>query len=867
MCSLELYNWYENRFPNDFKQLIKIKHYSISDLSFMLSKIWSKLDHGEKLLMCAIYYDDFDLAKQMLDEKFMFRVNPFYGKRYFTQSPHRAYLSSSGSSYSVSFPTNDFDININSDVFGNTDENSNHNNNNIPPKVSKHYCSSDKECWCLNETTINTRLSFSSYTNLDSILNDNNSDNENETNNNNNNHRPVNLDMHLRNILTNSSNPAQTNFLNDEPAYYFDQIFYDFYMQSPFYFAIKFNKLKMCQLFIERIKSIFLTSLNAKSRRQQLFLRGSNQRDLNIFYHHKQCINTYLNKKNFKIYLNSMISDEELSNLLVLALSNKNYDIAMLILANVNNAKKILNFHTLSESFIYNKEFCLYLIRNRVVEPHVMLKEATNRHSAEVTSLIIDYLEHEDKEYRKKSNDLFNLYKIILNNSIAIGDLNIFRLAIKKLNKLLDRFQIDQEKFNKLFNDLTIENILSENGNNKSIKKRVRSRAYRSNQIDTNSTKLMAIEKEFDWDSFFVTNDLEDGKSNKSKNSKLTQLNRLRLMKYLFNKTNQPNSHLNSIEHLSQEIGALWLDMEQLIKKNLNSFDSLFAADNEQQKCMITSTLTKRVYLGHYLVLNESEPFLVNELISNSRETYKLTNRDLISVAKNGSSELTLYYLLNNLQFDHENDKTTSELLKPNDDVYGNFLEILFCRLVRCTNKEQELRLKRLFFESILLKNAKLTCSTNMLNLFLTNNQDIKHRLINKYFPCLFYLSNSFALFQTNLHQKRFTMLTNWLAKQLFFSKSAIYASNLSTMFQFDTLSKQQIEMILFEYYKKRCLLKANQQINLSPFEFSLKELARISFLKVYLKHDKTYLDFINEINESTRQFILCFNEIKYLCN
>ena len=116
--------------------------------------------------------------------------------------------------------------------------------------------------------------------------------------------------------------------------------------------------------------------------------------------------------------------------------------------------------------------------------------------------------------------------------------------------------------------------------------------------------------------------------------------------------TNQQNSHLNSVEHLSQEIGGLWLDMEELIKKNLNSFNNLFAADIEQQKCMTTSTLiTKRIYLGHYLVLNESEPFLVNELINNSKETYKLTNRDLISVAKNGSSELTLYYLLNNLKF------------------------------------------------------------------------------------------------------------------------------------------------------------------------------------------------------------------------
>ena len=89
------------------------------------------------------------------------------------------------------------------------------------------------------------------------------------------------------------------------------------------------------------------------------------------------------------------------------------------------------------------------------------------------------------------------------------------------------------------------------------------------------------------------------------------------------------------------------------------------------------------------------------------------------------------YLMLNLKRFS----ETTSQLLEPVDDIYGNYLEILFCRLVRCTHREQETRLRRLFFESIVLKCGKMTCSANMLNLFLTNDQYVHDKLVNKYFP------------------------------------------------------------------------------------------------------------------------------------
>jgi hypothetical protein len=218
-------------------------------------------------------------------------------------------------------------------------------------------------------------------------------------------------DSRLRNLILNNS----TQNTSTEPTYYFDQMVYDFHMQTPFYFAIKLNKPKMCQLFIEKMKTIFVNSLNQKfssnhtnafatatlirkNNRQQLYLRSNSgsQRDLSVFYHHKACINSYLSKRNFKIYLNSMLNDDELANLLVLALSNKSYDIAMLILSNVSNPKRVLNFRNLSESFIYNKEFCLFLIKNKMVEVQLFLKEAVQRHSHEVTSMVLKYLEDEN---------------------------------------------------------------------------------------------------------------------------------------------------------------------------------------------------------------------------------------------------------------------------------------------------------------------------------------------------------------------------------------------------------------------------------------------------------------------------------------
>ena len=95
MCALDLCNWYESHFPRDFNQLIKLKHYNIMDLSFTLNQIWDRLDSAEKLLMCAVYNSDTNLAKQLINSE---RVNPVYGKHYMIQNSVNKSLHSNKSS-------------------------------------------------------------------------------------------------------------------------------------------------------------------------------------------------------------------------------------------------------------------------------------------------------------------------------------------------------------------------------------------------------------------------------------------------------------------------------------------------------------------------------------------------------------------------------------------------------------------------------------------------------------------------------------------------------------------------------------------------------------------------------------------------
>ena len=266
---------------------------------------------------------------------------------------------------------------------------------------------------------------------------------------------------------------------------------------------------------------------------------------------------------------------------------------------------------------------------------------------------------------------------------------------------------------------------------------------------------------------------------------------------------------------------------------------------------------SKSYSLNDYFIIDESEPYIIKEFLKNGNVSYQVTCNDLISISKSSMSELTFYYILANLDFE---DPANSVLLKPNDDIYGNFVEILFCRLVKGlnSNKEQEIRLRKLFFEMIVLKNAKITCTVNMLSLFMSRNQFTKQRLIEFYFPTLFYLANSFNLFPNELYKKRFDLLVNWLFNNSF--KSDFFSGS---NFLVTTMSQENIEFVIFQYYSGAMNKSADGQVK---FKLDLKELARNSFMKAYLTRENKYHDrILNLVSESTRKFIFHFDDMKNL--
>jgi len=864
MCSLELYNWYENRFPNDFKQLIQIKHYNISDLSFLLSKTWYKLDYGEKLLMCAVYYDDLNLAKQMLNEK-QFKVNPFYGKHYQVNSASRHCSSNTGSINNVNQlndinditnvftidPLNSLDINFET-ISSNNPNNNNNKLTNRCNRRRRHSLSKDEiKCWCKNDSYLSraslsnsvhsspininmlSSLSSSSSSSSSSESIDNTLFSQQETD----------FDM-----FNHSSQQPIMNSQQTSTNYFLNHSLCELSMQTPFYFAIKLNNIRMCQLFLDNLKKVFLLTYNGKLVKN-LNLMNCYQNHRNYSTSSSSSIKSSASKS---VYLNSLLSNSELTKLLMISLSNRNYELAILILSNVQNPKQILYFQHFSESFIYNEKFCLYLLKNKIVDIKVLLKEATTRHATSTTYYLVNYLEQLNEKQLSQTS-LFNVFKCVITNSILIGDVNIFKMLMCKLEKHLNT----KMELHMIFPNLSVKNLL-QNNYQKILDRLKSSNLNDMNKIDIEMTKKMAKTKGLDTNSYFQTEIIDNNCVSIIQTNKLSYFNRFKLFKFLFIFDNNNNSN----ESFEQLFSNIWSDLEIKTKRKLTNYDKIFAAneykeeeEDDENKYNENQTYlnVKRFYLGRYLVYAESEPFLVRSLLDSFNDTYAITHSDLIQAAKSEISELSIYYLLNHLKSFNSCDY----LLEPEDDLYGNFLEILFCRMVKCQDHEKELRLRLLFFEAIILKNAKMTCSTNLLNLFVTNSQYVNKRLLNIYFPCLFYLTNTFLQFKNQYHKQRFQILLNWFVKTCLFDElTDVMASYLNN------LNDKQTELILFEYYSKKIL---NRKFSLN-FDFTLQELARNAFMKLYSSRaNGPNFEFLDAICDSARHFIFYFNEIKSL--
>jgi hypothetical protein len=227
-------------------------------------------------------------------------------------------------------------------------------------------------------------------------------------------------------------------------------------------------------------------------------------------------------------------------------------------------------------------------------------------------------------------------------------------------------------------------------------------------------------------------------------------------------------------------------------------------------------------------VYAESEPFLVGELL---KEPYEVTNVDLIQAAKSEISELTLYYLIRSVN------KLSAKQMDPVDLISGNFLEIIFCRMVRCRQADCVAKLERLFFEAVVLKESKMTCSFNLLNLFVTESEFVRDRFCVKYFPMLFYLNRSFRLFQA-VHLERFNQLVGWFIKSRLFNVKC-------------PMSYQQKDLVMLGLFKK----------NRNMSDFTLKEMARSSCYDIV--DSQSSWEVIDQFSDSYRHFIFFFNEIK----
>ena len=923
---MDLYNWYENRFPNDFKQLMKIKRYNISDLSFLLAKIWRNLDYGEKLLMCAVYYDDFTLARQMLNESVMFRVNPFYGKRYFTKTPHHRTIVSTSESLAAaatcvainSPPSSPSSSSSAADQASSSSSGQHHqqrNSNHIrrttltstSEAAAAAAATTTSTCWCLNHSFAHARCSLSTLSDND-MDTDHNTDNDSEDDDDEDEDEDEAIAARRRQRRLAAANRAAQH-VPTPPAttYYFNQVVYEFHMHTPFYFAVKLNKLKMCQLFVDNLKAVYLTKLNhhnsstsnsSSSSTTQQSIRNHHQQyaalprrtqaEHSVFYQqHRACIANYLSKRNIRVFMNALVADDELAKLLVLALSNRAYDIATLILANVSNPRKILRFGNLSESFIYNKEFCLFLVVARIVDARIMLKEATQRHSAAVAIHIIDHLEHlqqqqeQQQQQQQKSSALMaqlpplvDIYKHVLRCAIGMRELTTFRHVLHKLTDATDA---------SLWAELTVEKMINArrgggigSGATRSTTQRTRTARLLAS-IDAEATRALATERGFDCHAYFTHDELKPLEICSGYVSPLTRANRVALVAYLFDGESD------------EAKTSVWMRLGETLNARLVSYDTFFAPDptssskqHEQQPQQQAPT-RPRIYIGNYLITSESEPFLISAMFEHRRRVaaadYTLTASDLISAAKSASSELTLYYLLLNVS-DFAS-RESRHLLDDLDDSGrrigsagggggGNFLEILFCRMCRSGDHEQTKRLQMLFFEAVVVKGAQMTCGTHMLEL-VTAHQDtasMHGQVYAKYLPCLFYLSKSFGVFRTSEDARRFDMLVEWLVRHVYWKSGSSLGGALLM-----PLSKEQIEAVVHDYVRRRC---ESSWSAVKPtkikLELSLKEMARRSFLDVYRSMGATspvarHATFVNSISRTARHYILGFDEIKHLCS
>lgn len=326
----------------------------------------------------------------------------------------------------------------------------------------------------------------------------------------------------------------------------------------------------------------------------------------------------------------------------------------------------------------------------------------------------------------------------------------------------------------------------------------------------------------------------------KTETCQLTTKHRINLIQFLFPRSEScPNENENNI---------YWSDQESRIRSEIDSLERFFnrsppkpSPNDNQQK-----NNRRNIFIHDWAPFYIGEPILIKNRLES--DEYEITNRDMIVAAKEAYSELSLHFLIDRV--DSFTNNCHLSLLETENELEGNFMEQVFCRLCREKQRDSRFALRRLFLEAIILKNAKMTCTRALVSLFLSDDQVFQYRLTSQFFPMLFFLSKAFRLFTSELDEQRFGELVTWMHSRIF------PPTNLE-------LSRDHIDNVLMEYYGHSRSYFKQAKVQFKS-EMSLKELARRQFMRSSssILSTTNNADFLNKINDSFRLFLFFMQEL-----
>lgn len=361
-----------------------------------------------------------------------------------------------------------------------------------------------------------------------------------------------------------------------------------------------------------------------------------------------------------------------------------------------------------------------------------------------------------------------------------------------------------------------------------------------------------ALAKHFDYDSYDAISSSQSVKIFDDHTSCLTIENRDKLMRHIFETSAK----------------VYWSEFETRVRREVESLERFFNKSttraNQQQHHQL-----RNIYVHEWSPFFVGEPILVKNLLDSVQGNYNLTSNDLILAARESYSELTIHFLIDSVSSFSQN----AELLSSDEDDGGNFLEHLFCRMCRERQRDSRFALRRVFLEALIMRNAKMTCSRALLELFLSDDQVHQFRLSSTYFPMLFLLSKCFRLFLTEQDQRRFEQLTAWMHSRTFTSPPSQKANTITTTPTTSTpaLSTDQIDLIFLEYFSHRTS-HFKQVKTVFSFDLSLKDLARREFMKLVSlpspkPPSKSNEFLLNKVNDSLRTFLFYVLDLNNIFN